>query len=80
MELLRVKQSSRKLPQVASLHIEPTHLLPICSSNETVLIVASTIARQPILDTGIAAVVCEDEYKDAETTGDGTEAPLVPHK
>ena len=44
------------------------------------LIVASTIARQPMLDNGIAAVVCDDEYKAAETTDDGTEAPLVPRK
>ena len=33
-----------------------------------------------ILDTGIAAAVCDDEYKDAETTDDGTEAPLAPSK
>ena len=38
------------------------------------------IARKPILDTGIAAVVCDDEYKNAETTDDGTEAPLAPSK
>ena len=38
------------------------------------------ITKKPILDTGIAAAVYDEEYKDAEATNDGTEAPLTPSK